>query len=55
MQQATRILCMSAEVHRSGVWGVYEFYEERTMVYLQVCTTDPREMACDNRHMRIQP
>ena len=55
MQQATRTLCMSAEVHRPGVWGMYEFYEERTMVYLQVCTTDQREMACDNRHMRIQP
>lgn len=39
--------------HRRQLWEAYELTEERTMVYLQVCTTDAREMACDNRHMTI--
>lgn len=41
--------------HRRQLWEAYELTEERTMVYLQVCTTDAREMACDNRHMVISP
>ena len=53
MRQCIRTLCQSGETHRGGVWDMYEFYEERTMVYLQVVSADSREMACDNRNMTL--
>jgi len=44
-----------SHAHRRQLWEAYELTEERVMVYLQVVSTDAREMACDNRHMAISP
>lgn len=48
-----RMLCQCREPRRTACWEAYEFYEERAMVYLQVVSTDAREMACDNHHTAI--
>lgn len=53
MRQCLRTLCLPGEAHRQSVWEMYEFYEERAMVYTQVVSTDNREMACDNRNLTI--
>ena len=55
LHQVLRSVCLSVtNSGRRPLVEMYEFYEERTMVYLQRIATDTREMACDNRHMQIE-